>query len=120
MAKFISTQAQLVIAARSCGYVTSNTKAERSLLCPQCQVEQAIMFHKEGKADVVACPCGHRGSYAVKADTPAPPVKAKAVKDNRCMAMTKKGTRCTRKAGPSGYCSIASHRPEIDSDNLGI
>jgi len=60
MAQFASTQAQLVLAARAQGYFTSNDKSERAFLCPQCKVKQGILFHKESKPDIMACPCGKR------------------------------------------------------------
>lgn len=117
MATFVSTQAQLILAARSHGYTTSNTKAERTLLCPQCGVKQRILFHKEGKLDILACPCGNRavsaltGVEVVAEDDPrANPEPVLRVKSDRCMALTKKGGQCKRKANSSGYCTAHTLR----------
>lgn len=112
MATFVSTQAQLILAARSHGYTTSNTKAERTLLCPQCGVKQRILFHKEGKLDILACPCGNRavsaltGVEVVAEDDPR--ANPEPVEDDRCNATTRKGNRCRRKATSNGYCTIHS------------
>jgi hypothetical protein len=101
--------AKLVDAAKAVGYALSTWARHSKIKCPQCGRTAGVFYcvSDRSKPRVLACPCGMRRLENKPASTSKKPVGV--VK--RCMGMTKKGTRCRRIAGPSGYCSIPSHRP---------
>ena len=84
---------------------------------PAAAYTKIMVFTKEGKPPVGACPCGYRkcgdktqhsAQYLnefgdVSPTPPAAPVTATAVVD-KCKALTKAGKPCCNKATVSGYC----------------
>jgi len=101
---------KLVDVAKTVGYALSTWVRHSKIKCPQCGRVAGVFYcvANRNKPRVLACVCGHR-ALEQKPSTTTTDKKPAEVK--RCMAMTKKGTRCRRIAGPSGYCSIPSHRP---------
>jgi predicted RNA-binding Zn-ribbon protein involved in translation (DUF1610 family) len=101
--------AKLVDMAKTAGYALSTWKRHSNIKCPECGKVAAVFYcvADRSKPRVLACSCGMR-----RLENKPAPTNKKPLKDiKRCMALTKKGTRCRRIAGPSGYCSIPSHRP---------
>mgnify|MGYP001405659030 CR=1 FL=1 len=79
-----------------------------------------MVFTKEGKPNVGACPCGYRkcgdkiqhsaqylNEFGDTSTTTTSP--ADHTKDSQCCATTKAGKRCSNKATASGYCKL--HAP---------
>ena len=100
---------QLVDMAKAVGYALSTWARHSKIKCPQCGRTAGVFYcvANRSRPKVLACVCGHRSLE----QKPTPTNKKPTAEVKRCMAMTKKGTRCKRIAGPSGYCSIPSHRP---------
>jgi len=104
--------------AKDSGYALSKWKKHLGKPCPKCGKTVGVFYcvANRSKPKVVACVCGYRAAlYSDGRMVEGKPKTSRktvaTVHLHRCRAITQKGTRCKRIAGPSGYCSIPSHRP---------
>jgi len=107
------SSADLIKAALAVGYKMSTWAKHLGHKCPECGKPVAVFYHLKdrSKPKVAACTCGWRKKLQPVKPKDFPQTTKVVSKVHQCRAMTKKGKRCKRIAGPSGYCSIPSHRP---------
>ena len=102
----------LITAALALGYALSKWTKHQNHRCPVCGTKVGVFYNirDRRKPKIVAChACGWRERLRPMSDKDRRQARKVVEKVHRCKAITKKGTRCRRLAGPDGYCSIPSH-----------